>query len=232
MVLGGESRDPRRDFPFALFAAITVVTALYVLIQMVCIGTLPALATSTRPLADASALFMGQAGAAVISLGALISTTGTMFSTLLLGPRVLYAMAEHGQVPQVFARTHARTRVPHVAVLVTGAIALAFALSGTFTYLVNLSAITRLLIYIGTAGTLLALRRGGGDVPELFRVPAGTIVAALAIGACVWITATSPVRDLRDVAIALVVGVVLYVLTRAARGRGAGAGTKIASPGS
>lgn len=216
VVLGGESRDPRRDFPFALFVALAVVTTLYVLIQAVCIGTLPTLATSSRPLADASALFMGAAGAAVISFGALISTTGTMFATLLLGPRVLYAMAEQGQVPRVFARTHARTRVPHVAVLVSGAIALAFALSGTFTYLVNLSAITRLLIYIGTAGALLALRRGGADLPALYRAPAGTIVAALALGACVWITATSPARDLRDVGIALAAGLVLYVATRAA----------------
>src|SRR5262249_15597427 len=38
-----EIRDPQRDLPFALLTAIGVVALLYILIQVVCIGTLPGL---------------------------------------------------------------------------------------------------------------------------------------------------------------------------------------------
>jgi amino acid transporter len=66
VVPAGEARDPARHFPFALLTGIAVVVAIYVLIQVVCIGTLPDLARSERPLSDASLSFLGGAGASVI----------------------------------------------------------------------------------------------------------------------------------------------------------------------
>jgi amino acid transporter len=169
VVLGGESQAPRRDMPFALFVSIAAVTALYVLIQTVCIGTLPSLATSTKPLADASVLFMGATGAAVITVGALISSSGTMFSNLLVGPRVLYAMAEQHQLPRMLLRTHLRTHTPNLAILFTGLIALAFAASGTFAYLASLSVIS-LADHLATACALFAFRRREAELPALYRV--------------------------------------------------------------
>src|SRR5436853_4387360 len=49
----GETRDPRRHLPRALLISIVVVAFTYILIQVVCIGTLPELAGSQQPLADA-----------------------------------------------------------------------------------------------------------------------------------------------------------------------------------
>jgi amino acid transporter len=209
VVLGGESKDPRRDLPVALFVSIGVVTAMYILIQTVCIGTLPSLASSEKPLADASRLFMGAAGATIVTLGALISTTGTLFSTLFLGPRVLFAMAEQGQLPPAFGATHPRFRTPHVAIALTSAVALGLAVSGTFTYLAGFSVVTRLLIYLATAGALIVLRRRR-EAPALTRVPGGVTPAVLAAAACLWLLATSPMRELRDTAIAIAVGLTLF----------------------
>jgi len=55
----GEAADPRRHVPFALVATIVAVTIIMTLAQLVAMGTLPNLVTSTTPLADASLLFMG-----------------------------------------------------------------------------------------------------------------------------------------------------------------------------
>src|SRR5262249_40856137 len=79
---GGEVRDPRKDLPGALLTAIGVVAVVYFLIQLVAIGTLPELASSTRPLAEAGSRFLGPLGGAVISLGALISIAGNLFVIL------------------------------------------------------------------------------------------------------------------------------------------------------
>lgn len=215
VVVGGESKDPRRDVPFAVVVAIGTVLVIYVLIQAVCIGTLPELASSTKPLVDASALFMGAAGAAAITCAALVSTSGTMFATLFVAPRVLFAMAEARQIPAVFARTHPRTHSPSVAILASGVVGLVLAASGTFTYLASLSTITRLVIYVTTAAALLVLRRRGGEVPAQFTVRGGGFVAVFAIVACVWLMSTSRLQDLRDVAVAVAIGFALYAGTRA-----------------
>ena len=186
------------------------MTLLYVLIQVVCIGTLPGLSASTRPLAESAEGFMGPAGAIVVTLGALISTTGTMFSTLFLGPRVLYAMAERRQLPAVFGATHRRFKTPHVAIALTSMLALTLTVSGTFSYLVGLSVITRLIIYLATAAALVVLRRRSDAAPAQVPVPGGTAVAVLAIAACAWLLSNSEPRELRDTGIAIAVGLALY----------------------
>lgn len=219
VVLAGESKNPRRDVPAALFAGLGAVTVLYLLIQVVCVGTLPGLADSARPLADAAARFMGGAGAAVITVGALISTTGTMFSAMFLGPRVLYAMAEQGQIPGAFQAVHPRFRTPLLAIALTSLVSLALAASGTFSYLAGLSVITRLLIYLATAASLMVLRRRSDAPPAQFTAPAGNAVAALAMIACGWLLASSQPRELRDVGIAIGAGLVMYAARRMAAKR-------------
>src|SRR5262252_1336704 len=121
VVPAGETRDPRRHVAFALLTATGVVALLYVMIQVVCIGTLPGLASSERPLVDASSRFLGATGASIVSVGALISITGTLNSNMLVAPRILFAMAEQGQLPRPLAATHRRFRTPHIAILISAA---------------------------------------------------------------------------------------------------------------
>src|SRR5205085_428134 len=92
-VPAGESKDPRRAVPFALIATIAVVTVVLALAQVIVQGTLPNLPVSRTPLADASALFMGAAGAAVITLGAVLSTLGNNMGQVISGSRALFALA-------------------------------------------------------------------------------------------------------------------------------------------
>src|SRR5204863_6310758 len=78
VIPAGEIKNPQRDLPRALLIAIAVIASTYILIQVVCVGTLPDLAKSTKPLADAGQRFMGTAGAAIISGGAIISVAGNL----------------------------------------------------------------------------------------------------------------------------------------------------------
>ena len=78
VIPAGESKNPTRDLPFALFVALGFCTVLFILVQMVAIGTLPGLAESKTPLADAAATFMGPLGAGFIAIGALISILGNL----------------------------------------------------------------------------------------------------------------------------------------------------------
>jgi APA family basic amino acid/polyamine antiporter len=224
VIPSGEQNDPRRHVPFALIAGIAVVVVFYILIQVVAVGTLPELATSQRPLADAAAGFLGPAGAAIIAAGALVSVSGTLNSIVLVGPRLLFAMAENRQLPAAFAATHARFKTPWLAIVVTSATQLVLTLQGTFISALTISTVIRLIAYAGTCVALLMLRRRS-DVPAAtFRVPAGTVVAVAAIALCAWLVSSSALRDLLFTAGAAAVGLVLYLAAGRRESRAPAAG--------
>ena len=219
VVAGGEISDPRHDLPFATLLTIGFVAILYLLIQSVCIGTLPDLAASQRPLADASARFMGSAGGSIIAAGAVLSTVGVLLGGLLIAPRVLFAMAVENQVPPVLGRIHGRFHTPHVAILVGAGLVLGLALSGSFTYLATLNVLARLTTFLATIGSLLVFRRRGDEPAATFRVPFGAVVPLVSLAACLWLLARAGGRELRDVAIAVAVGFSVYGAHRLSRGR-------------
>ena len=225
-VPAGEVREARRNLPFAILASMAVIVPLYVLVQVVCVGTLPELAGSTRPLADAAARFAGATGAAVITVGALVSIAGTLNGLVLAAPRILFAMAERGQLPHALAATHARFHTPHVAILASSACMLALTLSGSFLSAVAISTLTRLLAYAATCAALPVLRKRERDgdtriAPATFRAPGGTPTVVVALGVIAWLLANGSAREVRDVAIAMALGFVLLFL--GTRGRRADA---------
>jgi len=207
---GGESRDPRRDMPRALVVAILFVAVFYFLIQLVAIGTLPTLATSTRPLADAGARFLGPLGGAVISAGAVASIVGNLNVIVLVGARIPFAMAERGELPAFLAATHPRFRTPHVAILATSAVVLGLTLSGTFVYLATISVIARLLSYSATCAALPALRRKRSELTASFTAPAGVAVSIAALLLIAWLLSNSTLRQARDAGIGAAIGLAIY----------------------
>src|SRR3970040_1338259 len=107
-VPAGEAKDPRRAVPFAMIATVLVVAVVMILVQIVSLGTLPGLAASRTPLADAAVLFMGGSGALLMTAGATVSMTGNNMGQALSGSRNLYALAEQGDLPRLFGRVHPR----------------------------------------------------------------------------------------------------------------------------
>jgi amino acid transporter len=210
----GEIRDPQRHIAFALLTAIGVVAMLYLTIQVVCIGTLPGLANSERPLVDASVRFLGASGASIISVGAIISVTGALNSNILAGPRILFAMAEQGQLPQLLMATHQRFRTPHVAILISTAVMLLFTLQSTFMSALTISAVIRLLSYIVTCIALPVLRIRKDAPAARFSAPAGVAVAIAATTLSAWLLSNSPSNDARAAGLAAAAGLLVFFAYR------------------
>jgi APA family basic amino acid/polyamine antiporter len=211
----GESRNPHRDVPFALVMTLVIVTSLFALVQLGCLAALPGLATSKTPLIDAAGRVAGIAGAAVITLGAVISTTGNNMGQALSGSRALFALAEQGDVPRPFARVSRRYRTPVVAIVVTASVSLLLATTGSFTIMAAASAVSRLFVCGTTCAAALRLRDPAFDgrvSPPRFRLPLGpTIpVAAIAIASAILFGATRV--QLIVGASALAAGAVLFLI--------------------
>jgi basic amino acid/polyamine antiporter, APA family len=214
-VPAGEARDPRRAVPFALIMTIVVVTIVMTLVQIVALGTLPGLAGSKTPLADAAALFMGGTGAALLTLGAVLSTTGNNMGQALSGSRNLFALAEQGDLPPFFGRVHQQFRTPVNSILVTSTVSLVLAVSGTYAGLALVSAISRLLVYVATCASTIRLRSpafAGRVNPPTFVVPFGPIIPGAAIAIALSMIAGARREQLIAGVVSLIAGAILYLI--------------------
>ncbi len=209
--LAGEYKNPKRDVPFAIITMIVMVTSLYVLIQLVAVGTLPGLASSETPLADSALGFLGTWGAVMMTIAAIISIGGNVSNTTLIGPRYLFALAKDGYGPPALAKIHPRYKTPAAAIIVQTVIALVLALSGSFVELALLSIIARLITYIGTVVAVPVLRRKFSANDQTFRLPGEYLIPVCALIICLVFLASTTLFNLLAGAIGLVIGAVIYL---------------------
>jgi basic amino acid/polyamine antiporter, APA family len=179
----GEARNPRRDVAFALFAALIIVTALYTVLQWVVVGVLADPAHSQRPLADAARVMLGQPGAALIAVGALVSVYGYVSANMLTTPRGIFAPAQSGDFPALLGAVHARWRTPYVAIILFAVLLWAFSQFASFSWNVTLSAVSRVMYYAAICAAVPALRRKQPGAAA-FRVPGGWTLPVLGVAIC------------------------------------------------
>ena len=213
LVNSGEVKNPKKNLPFALLLATSCIIIIYVLIQIVSIGTLPGLSSSNKPLADAAGLFMGKTGSTIIAIGALFSITGTLNAIMLVGSRLPYAFSEEKQFPKAFSFIHPRYKTPTFSLLLFTGITLIVSVTNSFIYAATISAITRVMIYGIVCFALIRLRKKDISKTGYFRVPYGNSIAIAGIGLSFWLLSSSKLTELRDVVIAIAVGLFIYIFT-------------------
>ena len=130
--------DPGKVIPRAIVLGMTIVTVFYLATNVVlfAIRPSPQLATDLAPLASATVSILGTGsilailGGLVVSVGALISVTGSDESGMIGTSRLGYALAVDGLFPKIFAKVHPRYKTPYFAIIVQGATALVASLLG------------------------------------------------------------------------------------------------------
>ncbi|MCA1588842.1 MAG: APC family permease [Acidobacteria bacterium] len=218
VVLAGETKDPGRSIPFGMLIALAIVAVVYILVQIVVIGTLPGLAQSQRPLADAAAVFLGTFGAGLITAGALVSIFGNLNVGVLSATRMLFAMSEQREIPEIFAKTHERTKTPYISIMLSAIVILILTIQSSFLSAVTIATVTRLLVYATTCLALPVLRFRKSAPPAIFSAPLGIVAAVLALAMIAWLLADERVfNEGRPILIDAAVGLVLYFAFRLTR---------------
>jgi APA family basic amino acid/polyamine antiporter len=218
VIPAAETKDPARDFPFALLTALAIVAVVYILVQIVSIGTLPNLETSERPLADAASGFMGPVGAAFIVAGALVSILGNLNVGIFGASRITYAMGAAKEIPPVLAATHPRFRTPYISIIFNAFIILLLTVQASFLTAVAIATITRLLVYATTCLSLIVFRRRKDMPPAPFLAPFGILAAILSLALIAWLLSNVDFsKEGLPIVIAGVAGLLLYFATQIAR---------------
>ena len=215
----GEVRDSARTVPRAIFIAMIVVTLLYLTIQVVVQGILgAALVDQKTPLAEAAAVALGSAGRLIILIGSILSMFGYISGMTLAAPRMLYAFARDGFLPNPIASVHPRFRTPYMAIAVQTALVTALALTGTFERLAIIANGSVLLVYAACCVAVVELRRR--KVQESgtpFRVPFAAAIPVLAVVIIVWLLTSLTASEWKG--LLAVIGAALEVYAVSLRSR-------------
>jgi amino acid transporter len=199
--LGGEARNPGRDLPRAVILSILIGAVVYILVQVAFIGTLdPALLThggtwtglatpghnpllialNKAPFYEVASL-AGLAWLAVIlRIDAVASPSGTGLIYLTSASRISFGLSKNGYIPTIFEKNSERTKVPVIGIVITALIGLLFLLPfPSWGKLVSVVTSASVLMYAGAPLALGALRLQKPDLPRVYRLPFGAVLAPL-----------------------------------------------------
>jgi basic amino acid/polyamine antiporter, APA family len=184
----GETTMPARTVPAALVVGVAVVTACYVLVNLVYLRLLPldVLRTSTRIAADAADVVLGRGGAQMLGVLVILSTVGSLTGIILTGPRMYFSMATDGLAPRALTYVHPGFRTPSVAIVAQAIWASVLAGTGVYRQLFTRVVYTEWLFFALMAAGLFVLRRRSDYAPGYRTwgypfVPIVFVVASLAI---------------------------------------------------
>ena len=208
-----EAKNPRKDVAFALLGALVACIAIFALVQWVVVGVLGASATTDRPLAEVARMTMGERGAALVSVGAMISVYGYLSAKLLAMPRLTFALAENGDLPPLFSTVSRRFHTPWFSIVAYALAVWGLAIMGNFSWNVTLSVVARLFYYGVTCAALIALRRRKTETPW-FRLPGGTVLAGLGILICLALVTQVDLSKSRILIATFAAGILNWVWAR------------------
>jgi len=186
--VAGEVRDPRRNLPRALILGTSAVIAVYLLANLAYLSVLPVATMRTSPLvaADVAQRLVGAAGVTFVGFTVMLSTFGTLHSSVLTAPRIFFAMADDGLLFRPIAAVHPRFRTPHVAIVLTATLGVVFVLLRSFEQLADAFVTAIIPFYALAVASIFVFRRRAGWQPP-FRTPGYPLVPALFIAATVYL---------------------------------------------
>ena len=217
----GETTMPAKTVPVALVVGVAIVTACYVLVNLVYLRLLPldAVRASTRIAADAADVILGRGGAMMLAVLVILSTIGSLTGIILTGPRMYFSMAEDRLAPRSLAYVHPRFRTPTVAIVAQAIWACVLAGTGVYRQLFTRVVYTEWLFFALMAAGLFVLRRRAGYDPP-YRTWGYPVVPVVFIAASLGIVVHQFVVDPAEAIFGLglvALGVPVYYLRHANR---------------
>jgi APA family basic amino acid/polyamine antiporter len=208
-----ETRDPQRNLPIGILGGLAICTLIYVIVGVVLTGMVPYRELAVAdPLARALELAGFRAVGGIVALGAVVSMSAVLLVFQYGQPRIFFAMARDGLLPQWAARINPRTRIPSTTTLFTGVFVAVWALFGDAAETYDLTNIGTLFAFMLVSIGVLVLRYKEPDRYRPFRVPFVWPVCLLSAGGCLFIMRGLPHQAWERFGVWLLIGLAIYFL--------------------
>ena len=222
--IAGEMKNPGRDLPRAIVGGVSIIMAVYFVINMAYLWVLPAdqLMTLESPAAAVAETIFGSTGGLLIKIGIIVSVLGAANGFLMSGSRVAYHLAEMKTLPGSAALAKLNgNQVPANSIILIGALACLYSLIGQFDLLTDLAVFSCWIFYTLTFVCVIKLRRDKPDLERKYKVPLYPVVPILAILSGLYVVVSqllfsgsrAQIMSLASVAITLL-GLPVYMIVK------------------
>ena len=182
--IAGEMKRPGRDLPLAIVGGVSIIMAVYFVINMAYLWVLPAdqLMNLESPASAVAMQIFGPTGGLLIKIGIIISVIGAANGFLMSGSRVAYQLAEMNTLPMSGALSKLNgNHVPANSILLIGLLGCIYSLSGQFDMMTDLGTFSCWIFYTLTFACVMKLRRTHPELERKYKVPLYPVIPILAI---------------------------------------------------
>lgn len=182
--IAGEMKNPGKDLPIAIVGGVSMIMAIYFVINLAYLWVLPAdqMKDIAVPASAVAIAVFGDMGGKAISVGIMISVLGACNGFVLSGSRVCYSLAAEGTLPASKSLSKInKTQVPMNSILLVSVLGAIYAISGQFNLLTNLAVFACWIFYTLTFMAVIRLRKTQPDRERTYKVPLYPVIPAIAI---------------------------------------------------
>ncbi len=182
--VAGEVKHPDRNLPLALISSMFIVIALYVLVNISYYYVLTptevaSVSTASSVAAEATRRVLGPLAVSLIAAVMMLSSWGSLQTSILGTARIPFAMARDGLFFQSLARVSRKSHVPVISLVVQGVWAGILALSGSFDQLTDYAIFAFWLFYGMVAASVFVFRVREPNAPRPYKTWGYPVVPAL-----------------------------------------------------
>lgn len=213
--VAGEVKNPGRNIPLSLIFCMLIVVTIYLLLNYVLIYTLgfTGMNGSDLVVSDAASVFLGNKGAAIVTLIILISLIGANNGFVLTSARINYAMAKDKLFFHQASQIHPRFKSPANALIIQCVWACLLTFTGTFNQLITYIIFASWIFYGMSAGAVIILRNKKPDMERPYKTPVYPWIPIIFILFAIFLTINTIMEAPRDAAIGagiILVGLPMY----------------------
>ena len=201
--VAGEVKNPGRNIPLSLIFCMLIVVSIYLLLNYVLIYTLgfTGMNGSDLVVSDAASVFLGNKGAAIVTLIILISLIGANNGFVLTSARINYAMAKDKLFFHQASQIHPRFKSPANALIIQCVWACLLTFTGTFNQLITYIIFASWIFYGMSAGAVIILRNKKPDMERPYKTPVYPWIPIIFILFAIFLTINTIIEAPRDAAI-------------------------------
>ena len=191
-LVAGEIQKPEKNIPIALIGGTVAIIILYTFVHLAYFyvldpTTIASVSKDSSVAKEVVSRFFGGDmqtfatgfAVALFTVGLMLSSIGTLHTSILTGARVPYAMAQDGLMFEPMGRLSEGTRVPVIALVVQGIWASLLALSGSFDTLTDYVIFGSWIFYALATSSVFVFRRKYPDAVRPYRAFGYPIVPIL-----------------------------------------------------